>query len=73
MFFIDRALASCPATLAKQAAFLKYEQGWFHYLKLEFEASLARFKDVIRDCLNLDLYLHEHGDLSNAESEVDEK
>ena len=37
-----------------QAAFLKYEMGWFHYLKLEFNSSLIRFKEVLRDCLNID-------------------
>ena len=50
-----------------QAAFLKYEVGWFHYLKLEFDQSLFRFKEVLRDCLNLD---YDDGEDPNGDSQL---
>ena len=52
IFFIDHALDACGEELSSKASFLKYEKGWFHYLKLEFEDSLVFFMDVLRDCLN---------------------
>jgi hypothetical protein len=55
VFFIERALNTCPLELSKEAAFLKYEVGWFHYLKMEYEQALIRFKEVLRDCLNIDV------------------
>ncbi|CDW85401.1 UNKNOWN [Stylonychia lemnae] len=63
VYFIERAISICPKELSSQAAFLKYEIGWFHYLKLEFQISLYRFKEVLRDCLNLDLDENENGKL----------
>mmetsp|Transcript_15109 Transcript_15109/g.14689 ORF Transcript_15109/g.14689 Transcript_15109/m.14689 type:complete len:270 (+) Transcript_15109:1740-2549(+) len=53
VFFIDRALMNCPIELAKKAAFLKYEVGWFHYLKMEYESALIKFKEVLHDCLDV--------------------
>eukprot|EP00347_Sterkiella_histriomuscorum_P010935 403374369 len=71
VYFIERALSTCPRELSQQAAFLKYEIGWFHYLKLEFNISLYRFKEVLRDCLNLDLDIDEEGHLENAQQHDD--
>lgn len=62
VFFIDRALSACSVKLAKQAAFLIYEQGLFHYLKLEFEQSLFRFNEVLKDCLDLDIQVNNNTD-----------
>jgi hypothetical protein len=31
--------------------FLKYESGWFSYLKLDFPMAISRFTEVIKDCL----------------------
>jgi len=43
VFFIERSLASCPPKLRDQAVFLKYEEAWFHYLKLEFATASSKF------------------------------
>lgn len=69
VFFIERAIAACPHSLSLQAAFLKYEVGWFHYLKLEFDVSLFRFKEVLKDCLSLDLDQDEAARIEHYESE----
>jgi tetratricopeptide (TPR) repeat protein len=56
---IQTALLYCGENLAKLAAFLKYELGWFYFLKLEFVKARELFEQILNDTLSLSSELDE--------------
>jgi len=53
VFYIKKALWSCGEELSPTAAFLKYELGWFYFLKLQWPEALIQFEGILYDCLSL--------------------
>lgn len=50
---LQTALNCCDAELAKKAAFIKYELGWFYFLRLEWKPSRNQFEEILLDTLSL--------------------
>ena len=50
---IQKALSCCGAELARRAAFLKYELGWFYFLRLKWQDARELFQAILADCLTL--------------------
>ena len=50
---LQNALACCEKDLAKKAAFIKYELGWFYFLRLEWKQSRNQFEEILLDTLSL--------------------
>ena len=38
------------ADVSQNAGYIKYELGWFYFLKLEFEECLLKFQQVVAYC-----------------------
>ena len=50
---LNTALHCCGKELANKAAFIKYELGWFYFLRLEWKHSKKQFQDILMDTLSL--------------------
>ena len=50
---LQKALACCGPELARRAAFLKYELGWFYFLRLKWQEARDLFQAILADCLTL--------------------
>lgn len=50
---IQKALSCCGPDLARRAAFLKYELGWFYFLRLKWQEARELFHAILGDCLTL--------------------
>lgn len=50
---LNTALHYCGKELATKAAFIKYELGWFYFLRLEWKQSKKQFQDILMDTLSL--------------------
>jgi tetratricopeptide (TPR) repeat protein len=50
---LHTALHCCGKALSKKAAFIKYELGWFYFLRLEWKNSRCQFEEILLDTLSL--------------------
>lgn len=50
---LNTALHCCGKELASKAAFIKYELGWFYFLRLEWKQSRKQFQEILMDTLSL--------------------
>jgi tetratricopeptide (TPR) repeat protein len=50
---LNTALDCCGKDLASKAAFIKYELGWFYFLRLEWKQSRKQFQEILIDTLSL--------------------
>ena len=50
---LQTALHCCGKSLSKKAAFIKYELGWFYFLRLEWKQSRKQFEEILLDTLSL--------------------
>eukprot|EP00742_Colponemidia_sp_Colp-10_P008071 GILJ01008711.1.p1 GENE.GILJ01008711.1~~GILJ01008711.1.p1 ORF type:complete len:992 (-),score=162.32 GILJ01008711.1:118-3093(-) len=53
IFLMRRALFSCGSQLSSQAVFLRYELGWFYFLKMEWAQGLQYLEQVLYSCFPL--------------------
>ena len=56
---LDRALYYCGEELSTQAAFIKYELGWFYFLRFEWDLARKQFESILLDTLSLSSELDE--------------
>eukprot|EP00743_Colponemidia_sp_Colp-15_P009695 GILK01010607.1.p1 GENE.GILK01010607.1~~GILK01010607.1.p1 ORF type:complete len:983 (-),score=201.56 GILK01010607.1:91-3039(-) len=53
IFLMRRALFSCGSQLSSQAVYLRYELGWFYFLKMEWAQGLQYLEQVLYSCFPL--------------------
>jgi len=57
---LHQALDCCGETLAPLAAFIKYELGWFYFLRMEWKKAQIQFSEILGDSLSLSSELDEY-------------
>ena len=55
VYLLERALSVMNEDVAQNAGYIKYELGWFYFLKLEFDECLPLFHEVVAYCTGRDL------------------
>jgi Protein of unknown function (DUF3808) len=51
--YLNLALKYCGEELSSQAAFIKYELGWFYFLRFEWVSAKKQFEGILLDTLSL--------------------
>lgn len=51
--FLNKALYFCRPGLSEQAAFIKYELGWLHFLRFEWSSARKQFEEILLETLSL--------------------
>ena len=73
--YLNKALRCCEPELCSQAAFIKYELGWFYFLRFDWVLAKTQFESILLDTLSLsseldDLVKHllQYGSLSSSQT-----
>lgn len=73
--YLNLALRCCEPDLSQQAAFIKYELGWFYFLRFDWVLAKSQFESILLDTLSLSSDLDElvknlllHGKLSPSQT-----